>query len=416
MTTQTLRLTRPQLEFVAAREPFPCFCGGYGAGKTHALITRALVLKLRYPRQRVAYYLPTLDLVRQVAFPRFAEAFADLGIPLAINKSFYTAEVGAYGEIVFRSLDAPERIVGYEVADSFVDELDTLKTEHAREAWQKIIARNRQPKPDGSTNTVGVATTPEGFRFVYEQWHKKRTDGYRLIRAPSRSNPKLNADYIKQLTDTYPANVLAAYLEGEFVNLTSGSVYPEFDRNLNASSETVRAGETLHIGMDFNVTKMAAAIHVMRDGDPHAVAELVNVFDTPAMIRMIQDRYPDHPVMVYPDASGKSRKSVNASESDLSLLRQAKFTVCTNMTNPAVKDRVLSVNAMILRDGVRRYRINSDACPHLTEAIEKQAYADNGEPDKSTGLDHIIDAAGYFIAYRWPINRPVMSLNLGFAR
>ena len=134
------------------------------------------------------------------------------------------------------------------------------------------------------------------------------------------------------------------------------------------------------------------------------------------MIRILQERYPNHPVMVYPDASGKSRKSVNASESDLSLLRQAKFTVCVNMTNPAIKDRVLSVNAMIHRDGERRYRINSDACPHLTEAIEKQAYADNGEPDKSTGLDHITDAAGYFIAYRWPINRPVMTLNLGFAR
>jgi len=121
-------------------------------------------------------------------------------------------------------------------------------------------------------------------------------------------------------------------------------------------------------------------------------------------------------VMVYPDASGKARKSVNASESDLSLLRQAKWTVCVNPSNPAVKDRVLSVNAMILRDGKRRYRVNGDHAPHLVEALEKQAYAENGEPDKSTGLDHVIDAAGYYLAYRWPINRPVMTLNLGFAR
>ena len=27
-----------------------------------------------------------------------------------------------------------------------------------------------QKKPDGMTNTVGVGTTPEGFRFVYQQW------------------------------------------------------------------------------------------------------------------------------------------------------------------------------------------------------------------------------------------------------
>jgi hypothetical protein len=66
-------------------------------------------------------------------------------------------------------MDTPERIIGYEVADSLVDELDMLKTEQARDAWNKIISRNRQKKPDGSLNTVGVGTTPEGFRLVYDR-------------------------------------------------------------------------------------------------------------------------------------------------------------------------------------------------------------------------------------------------------
>ena len=29
----------------------------------------------------------------------------------------------------------------------------------------------------------------------------------------------------------------------------------------------------------------------------------------------------------------------------------------------------------------------------------------NGEPDKTSGLDHCIDAGGYFIAYRYPIQK-----------
>jgi hypothetical protein len=49
--------------------------------------------------------------------------------------------------------------------------------------------------------------------------------------------------------------------------------------------------------------------------------------------------------------------------------------------------------------------VNTDACPHYVEALEKQAYNSNGEPDKTTGMDHPIDAGGYFIAYRYPINR-----------
>jgi hypothetical protein len=62
---------------------------------------------------------------------------------------------------------------------------------------------------------------------------------------------------------------------------------------------------------------------------------------------------------------------------------------------------------MVNKDGARRYRINPETCPELVESLEKQAYDKNGEPDKSGGLDHIIDAAGYFIAYRYPIQRRI---------
>jgi hypothetical protein len=92
-----------------------------------------------------------------------------------------------------------------------------------------------------------------------------------------------------------------------------------------------------------------------------------------------------------------------ASESDLSLLKAAGFRVCVNSVNPAVKDRVLSVNAMLNKDGKRRYKVNPQTCPHLVESLEKQAYDKNGEPDKTAGFDHVIDATGYFISYKFPI-------------
>ena len=90
----------------------------------------------------------------------------------------------------------------------------------------------------------------------------------------------------------------------------------------------------------------------------------------------------------YPDASGQSRKSNNASESDLTILRSAGFNVRANPANPAVKDRVLAVNRMIHLAGARRYRVNVQTCPELVEALEKQAYDKHGEPDKGCGLDH----------------------------
>lgn len=411
-----VELTEPQYEFVTATERFPALVAGFGAGKTHAAVTRALALKLQYPRQNVGYYLPTYDLVTTIAFPRFIETLEAWGIPYRQNKNDKMLHVEGAGSFIFRTMDAPERIVGYEVADSLADELDTLPEDKARHAWNKIIARNRQKKPDGSANTVGVATTPEGFRFVYDRWVRNAAPGYRIIRASTMSNAaNLPDGYIDSLCGTYPPQLLAAYLDGEFVNLVAGSVYPEFDRTLNASAEGIQTGEALHVGMDFNVGKMSAVVHVLRGDDPHAVKEYTGVLDTPAMIALLKREHEGHRILVYPDASGNSRKSNNASESDLALLRAAGFGVRVNASNPRVKDRVLAVNKMLASEGVRRYRVNPETCPELVESLEKQAYGKHGEPDKAGGLDHVIDAAGYFIAYRYPIKKPATAIKLGFA-
>ena len=406
-----IRLTDPQFELVNTSAQFPAMVAGFAAGKTKALITRALHKKASYPQQNVAYYLPTFDLVRNIGFPRFSESLDEMGASYKLNKVYHTIDIANAGSIIFRSMDMPERIVGYEVADSLVDELDTLKTAQARLAWQKIISRNRQKKPDGSLNTVAVGTTPEGFRFTYEQWGKQTIAGYQLIKASTYSNERnLPAGYIDSLKNTYPSNLLSAYLDGEFVNLTAGSVYPHFDRTANASYETIKEKEALHIGMDFNVTNMSAVIHVLRNDVPHAVQELTGLFDTPAIARLIKERFKDagHSIYIYPDASGNARDSNNASTSDLAILKQHGFNVLVNSINPAIKDRVLAVNKK-LED--RSYLVNPDTCPSLVESFERQAYDKSGTPDKTGGFDHVIDAAGYMISYRYPIKTRNLSIS-----
>lgn len=407
------KLSRPQHNFCANENKYPLFVGGYGSGKTHAGVTRIISKKLSYPDQDVAYYLPTYDLVRQIGYPRVEEYLTALGIPYKLNTSEHTIKLnkGKWGEIVFRTMENPDRIIGYEVADSVADELDTLPIDKARTVWQRMIARQRQKKPDGSSNTLGVVTTPEGFRFSYEQWVEKKDavkNGYVYYNAPTRSNAKnLPSDYVETLFNSYPESLRQAYLEGKFVNLTSGSVYPMFDRRRNASFEVIKPKEALHIGLDFNVTKMAAVVHIIRGNDiPHAVTEITDVFDTPAMIKIIKERYKSlgHSILIYPDASGSARDSSNASQSDIALLK-AQFNVCVNKTNPRIRDRTTSVNLKLRKDDCAEYFVNIANCPTYVQGLEKQAYAKNGEPDKSTGVDHVIDAAGYFINYRYPVVR-----------
>jgi len=304
--------TKPQFDHIYSEALFPLMVAGFGAGKTQAGVSRSILGFLANPSCNRGFYEPTYDLVRMIAFPRFEELLSELSIPYRLYKSplNYIEIEGCQGKIFFRSMDAPSRIIGYEHADADVDELDTLKPADAEEVWRRIMSRNRQPKPDGSPNTIGVTTTPEGFRFCYDRWGTKRyvDDGYIEVKASTHSNPHLPEQYIKDIIAAYPDSLVEAYIEGKYVNLTSGTVYHCYDREGCASDETVKDREPLYIGMDFNVTKMAATIYVQRDGGKvwHAIDEITSGYDTPDVIETIKSRYPENRVYVYPDASGNN--------------------------------------------------------------------------------------------------------------
>ncbi len=220
----------------------------------------------------------------------------------------------------------------------------------------------------------------------------------------------LPPDYISTLKETYPEQLITAYLNGDFVNLTSGTVYRSYNRLAHRSSETVQDGEPVFIGMDFNIDKMAATIYVLRGKAFHAVDQIKDGYNTPQVADIIKARYKDkgHKVVIYPDSSGKKRNSVSASSSDISLL-EGVFSVVYNMTNPFVKDRVLAVNSAFHR-GV--LFVNSRKCPTTADNLEQQVYDKNGEPDKKGGKDHQNDATGYPIAYEMPIVKPCIETNI----
>lgn len=418
-----IKATKPQAAFLGMHCKFPAFVAGFGTGKSEVMCNSALLDSLEGgSSSMIAMYEPTYDLVRLILAPRMEEKLNEWGVRYRYNKSdniIYTSN-RQLGDFVLRTLDNPARIVGYESFRAKVDELDTLKTDHAQEAWNKIIARNRQlpdtyvatsPKP---VNTVSIFTTPEGFRFVHDRWVVNKKPGYDMIQASTMSNPFLPEDYVQSLRDTYPDQLIDAYIDGEFVNLTSGTVYYAYKRQRNSSRETIQPKETLYIGLDFNVGKMAATIYVQRGHVWHVVAELKDMFDTPDVIRAVRENWQDvgHHIVVYPDASGKNRKSNNASTSDIAQLQQAGFEVRARPSNPAVKDRVSSMNKA-LESGM--VMVNEQACPVTARCLEQQAYDKNGEPDKQAGTDHQNDATTYPIAYEMPIVKPVIQIPVTFA-
>jgi hypothetical protein len=427
-------LNVPQQRFLELPHKFRAYVAGFGSGKTWAICAGACKHYWEHPKANRGYFAPTYPQIRDIYYPTIEEVAHDWGLRVKIaeaNKEihFYSGRVYR-GTTICRSMEKPASIVGFKIARADIDELDTLPIRKAEHGFRKIIARLRL-NFDGM-NGVDVATTPEGFRFTHAQWVKavrdkpELSDMYGMVQASTYDNElNLPADYIPSLLATYPPQLIEAYLNGQFVNLTSGTVYHTYHRLLNGCDDEIKEGEGLHIGLDFNVGKMAGIVHVLRGSDPRAVDEIIDAYDTPDMIRQIRERYWKHDgenwrktreIKVYPDASGGSRKSVNASETDIALLRSAGFVVLAPQANPPVKDRINAMNAMFCNaHGERRYLVNARTCPTYSSHLEQQVWGSNGEPDKASGSDHTNDAGGYFIHRSFPLIKPVISIPLRFA-
>lgn len=393
MDFTTIEVLPHQADFIESQERHTGLIAGYGSGKTLAGVYKTTIKKLKYPGIPVAYYLPTYGLIEDIAYPRFEEVFNAIGLSYQLNKSKHEF-ITPYGKFILRSLQNPERIVGYEVGYSLIDEADILETEKMTNVFKKILARNRKKLPNDDMNCLDIVSTPEGFKWAYKFFVKEKKPGRKIVKGKTSDNPFLPDDYIESLKETYPENELLAYLGGEFVNLNTGNVYHKFDRTRNHSERVQKITDVLHIGMDFNVEKMHAVVHVTDFGKLTAVDEFVNAYDTADMISLIKERYPNRRIVIYPDASGDNRKT-SSSDTDILLLKKAGFKIEVDDSNPSVRDRITTLNAGFLDgNGNISYYVNTLTCPTYTEGLEKMAYK-KGVPDKESGFDHVTEAGGY---------------------
>jgi len=425
-------LTEPQGEGFLNTCKFPLLSGGFGSGKSEVMHLRAVTDFVSYKGIDIAIYAPSYDLLTLNNIPRIEELLIQAGVQYELNKGTMKIVAPGYGVIIFRSMANPERIIAYEVARSYIDEIDTLSKSKAEVAWNKIIARNRQVylthdipgvldseqvllneeqceilgltlgEAKMLMNKVSAYTTPEGFNFTYDRWVVNPTPDYEYVKMPTWSNPHLPPDYVQSIRDSYPKQLAEAYLAGEWVNLNNGSVYGNFDRKDNNCETEANETEHLIVGMDFNVERACSVIFVKRKDQLQAVDEVFNAFDTNDMIAILKDRY-NNPITVYPDKTGRARKSVNATESDIILLKNAGFKVKELGVNPPIKERVVACNNGFEKEHLA---VNVSRCPNLTTMLEQQVWDGNGMPNKD-GKEDINDAFGYPVHALYKVKRNV---------
>ena len=409
---------KKQDDFLSLKSTHNLFVAGYGAGKTETKLLAVLMDMATYGKHGAVFamYEPTHDLLIVNTLPRLEEKLTLAGIPYQLNKQEKIIRTEGYGTIFLRSMDAPARIVAYESFRAYIDELETLRENQIIDVWNKINGRNRQ-KLDGlpqAKNRTYTFTTPDkGYSFTYNMWGKaKDKSQFDYVTASTTDNPHLPDDYVQNLYNIYPEGMVRAFIHGQWTNIAQGVVYTEFSREkCHDKPLDIQPFEKLVIGQDFNVRACVSIVGVMRKGILYIIDEFVS--DDTYKIKDKYDARFQNVARIYPDSSG-NQTSTNATTTDISILKEHGFEVHNTKSNPRVSERVLTLN-VAFKNGL--VKIDTDKCPKLTAALEKQAYTDNGEPEKSNNHpsdDDYNDALGYLVYPLFPIKKPVHSINMRF--
>jgi hypothetical protein len=373
---------------------------GYGAGKTRSLCAKALALAIANQGFIGCVMEPTGPLIRDIWQNDFEAFLEQYDIPYSFRASPLAEYVlhlpGGDTKILCRSFENWSRIIGLNLAWVLADEIDTVSPAIAEKAFPKILGRLRS----GNVRQFGAASTPEGFRWMWNTFGtedaQKRPDR-KLIRMRTADNPWLPPDFIERLQANYDPSLLQAYLEGQFCNLTTGQVYDRFDRSKHICRDLPDVSdEPIRAGIDFNIGNMSAVIGVRLGNSLLLIDEISGAHDTDALAQEIRRRFPHSRILAYPDSSGSAR-STNSSRTDVSILESYGFSNQSAKSNPPVRDRVASVQAL-LENGKGEVRLQVAAhCKRTIECLELQSYTEAGDPDKDAGYDHMNDALGYLV-------------------
>src|SRR3954468_3778811 len=132
-----------QQKFHALESKYKGFSGPVGSGKSFAFVNEALKLAYLNNGCQGLIGAPTYPMLRDVTQTAFFEMLLENNVPHVFRKSenvVYLPEPGS--EILFRTMDQPERLRGMNLAWFGIDELTYCK----QDSWQRLEARLRSPR------------------------------------------------------------------------------------------------------------------------------------------------------------------------------------------------------------------------------------------------------------------------------
>jgi predicted phage terminase large subunit-like protein len=232
----TIDLHKTQHAFRHSTALYRGYVGGRGSGKTfvgaYDLIRRAKAGAL------YGVYAPSYPMMRDATQRTFLALARQLGFLREWRKADGIAILGNRAEVLFRSLDDPERARGPNLSGSWIDEASIVP----RGAFDIIIAALRE---GGEQGWLSATFTPKGkSHWTYETFGMGKPDTA-LFRSRTKDNPFLPGAFAETIAQQYTSQLASQELEGEFIDMEGALAkrewFPVVDILLPPTAQRVRA-------------------------------------------------------------------------------------------------------------------------------------------------------------------------------
>ena len=282
---------------------------------------------------------------------------------------------------------------------AYVDELDELDTQTAMAVVKSINDRCRQQVEGFRSPFMVYTTSSQGLKGTYQtiMHFKKSGIGYVLIRARTRDNIYLPKDYVDNMYAIYNEKERACLLEGQFVSIDSGLIFPDYNPAVNkldndlydyARDEKL----TVYIGQDFNGFGNNAVAFTIINGAIIAIKdyEFPDIRRAPEVFRY---DFPQNEIIWIPDMTYKEHFVEFKKE-----LRVFNIKIAYRSCNPLVGDRNFACNKLFIAE----HLFICPMCKDLeTTLLTWQKDPKTGQPSKGGkgAPDHKGDCLGYVVHY-----------------
>lgn len=397
-----MSLSFGQKQIAKSTKRFRVVGAGRRFGKTHLSI-RELCKAASQPDQLVWYVSPSYRQSKQTVWKKLKKRLLKLRWVKRVNESELSIELVNNSTIALKGADNYDSLRGVGLNFVVLDECADIH----QEAWTEVL-RPTLSDTGGSALFIG---TPKGVGnwfydlFMRGQGTDPQWDSWQFTTLDGGRVPLEEIEAARRDLDE---RTFKQEYEASFESFT-GLVYYNYSPATHIQPYTGDTPRIIHCGIDFNVNPGSVTIAVQTANGLHVIDEIVLYStNTQEMADELKQRYPDTKIFVYPDPAGHQRKTSALGKTDISILQDAGFVVKAPRSHTPVRDRINAVNSLLMTATGEARLIIDPRCKKTLEGLAKQTYKEGTmQPDKSTGLDHMVDALGYLVDYMFPVKRTI---------